>query len=89
MAYDQVGHIPGNAQIWAHMVKPGVWGINVNYSQKLGVDSVNLLSDSGEKESEQQMANFSTNQTVGHVPKTKTVDNRNICVVLGENGPLG
>ena len=30
LGYDQVGHIPGNAQSWAHMVKPGVWGIKVN-----------------------------------------------------------
>ena len=49
LGYDQVGHIPGNARIWDHMVKPGVWGINANNFRKLGGDLMNLLPDPGEK----------------------------------------
>ncbi len=89
LGYDQVGHIPRNARIWAHMVKPGVWGINVNKSQKLGGDSMNLPSDPGEKGLERQMANIGTNRTFGRISKTKKANDRTNWVVLGENGPLG
>ena len=50
---------------------------------------MNLLLDSGKKGSEQQMANFGTNQTFRRISKTKKVNNSTNWAVLGENGPLG
>ncbi len=71
------------------MAKEGVWGIDVNYSCKLGADSVNLLPDPGEKGSERQMANFGTNRRLARVTKTKKANDRTNWAGLGENGPLG
>ncbi len=71
------------------MVKPGVWGINVKHSRKLGGDSVNLPPDPGEQGPERQMANFGTNRTFRRISKTIKANDRTVWEVLGENGPLG
>ncbi len=86
LGYDHVGHIPENAQIWSHMVKPGVWGMNVYHSRELGKDSVNLPPDPGKKGSEWQMDDFGTNRTFGRVCKAKKANDRTNWAVIGQNG---
>ncbi len=71
------------------MVKPGVLEIHLNDSCELGGDLMNLPPDPGEKGSERQMASFGTTQTLGRITKTKKANDRDNCVVLGENGSLG